>query len=238
MAVSKQASASCWWRSARRTARRPSKPANSWSTGSRPRRRSGSSKTRRPARNGSARTTATIRPPRAGRRSDGACRHPSSALVVLDHLRRPRLGLVGIAAELAQRAALAQQVPRLVELDVDLVEARLLIVRHAVLGVELLLFGDEVRDVVKHGPVGRVLGHDVSPLSEGNQRKIGNATFAQTIRGHEGALAAAATKDNAPRRWRLRDDLLDMVDVKPPSVGESLRRLVDTSQVDDNVVRR
>src|SRR5471032_966586 len=102
-----------------------------------------------------------------------------------------------------------------VELDVDLVETCLLIVRHAVLGVEFLLLGDEVRDVVKHGPVGRVLGHDVSPLSEGNQRKIGNATFAQTICGHERALATAATEDNAPRRWRLRDDLLDMVDVKP-----------------------
>src|SRR5688500_18277473 len=74
-------------------------------------------------------------PPQRGVRAGEEC----LPLVVLDHLRRAHLGLVGIAAELAQGAALAQKIPALVELDIDRRQSSALGVGHVALGVELLL---------------------------------------------------------------------------------------------------
>ena len=83
----------------------------------------------------------------------------NSPLVVLDHLRRAHLGLVGVAAELAQGAALAQKIPALVELDIDRRQARALGVGHVALGVELLLLGHQPLDVIENALVRGVQGH-------------------------------------------------------------------------------
>jgi hypothetical protein len=46
-------------------------------------------------------------------------RHPALAKVALDLARRPDAGLVRIAAGLPQRASLTQQIPALVECDLE-----------------------------------------------------------------------------------------------------------------------
>src|SRR6478672_12357366 len=70
-------------------------------------------------------------------------------LVVLDRLGAPRLGLVGVHAELTPRPALAQQVPAAVERHADLVQphpvARLEVAA-ALLLVQAVLLGDELVD--------------------------------------------------------------------------------------------
>src|SRR5580704_12359006 len=82
------------------------------------------------------------------------------ALVVLDDLRGAHLGLVGIAAVLGERPALAQQVPAAIELDVDLGQALAFGIRYLALGVELLLLGHEFLDVTENILVRRVQRHD------------------------------------------------------------------------------
>src|SRR3954454_21645282 len=61
-------------------------------------------------------------PRRVVRRARGARRSPSLQ-VALDGALVANARVLGVAPDLAQRAALAQQVPGLVELDLDLLEA-------------------------------------------------------------------------------------------------------------------
>lgn len=57
-------------------------------------------------------------------------------------------GGVGVLAKLGAGAALAEQVPELVELDLQLVEARAAgVVEVGCLGAELVFFGDQLVDV-------------------------------------------------------------------------------------------
>src|SRR4051794_6302666 len=70
-------------------------------------------------------------------------------LVVLDRLGAPRLGLVGVKADLTPRPALAQEIPAAVERHADLVQphpvARLEVAA-ALLLVQVVLLGDELVD--------------------------------------------------------------------------------------------
>ena len=103
---------------------------------------------------------------RQGRRALGE--EEGLAFVVLDDFRRPHLGLVGVATELAQATALAQQVPALVEFDADLLQAIALGIGEFALGVELPFFVHQVADVRQDRLIGRVLSHEsVPPLSRG-----------------------------------------------------------------------
>jgi hypothetical protein len=81
------------------------------------------------------------------------------ALVVLDDVGGALGGVVGVAARLAQRAALAQQVPEAVELDAHGLQALVLLGREAALVPaevqEPVLLGDQLLDVVGNGLVRR-----------------------------------------------------------------------------------
>src|SRR6185295_17995899 len=71
----------------------------------------------------------------------------ASTGVFLDDVRRPHARRVRIAPGYARRAALPQQIPALVELDLDRLQALLLLVRQRLLAKQLVLFGDEAFDV-------------------------------------------------------------------------------------------
>jgi hypothetical protein len=66
---------------------------------------------------------------------------------VLDGIGIARAGGVGIFAGVAEAAALAQQVPALVEVDLDLVELLALRVVEARVAEEAVLFFDEAIDL-------------------------------------------------------------------------------------------
>src|SRR5262249_11379739 len=82
--------------------------------------------------------------------------------VALDGARVSHLGRVWVAARVAQRAALTQQVPAAVELDLDCAEALVVgfervVVVHLLAVAELVLLGHQLFDVcgdafVTHGP--------------------------------------------------------------------------------------
>src|SRR5262245_36489233 len=80
-------------------------------------------------------------------------------LVALDDVLRADVGLVGILAELAQRPTLAQQVPALVELDLDRVQSVLIGVRQHFLAVERVLLLHERFDVMANRQVNLFLVH-------------------------------------------------------------------------------
>src|SRR6185369_6578979 len=121
---------------------------------------------------------------RSSRLFAGTSRPPSSArrsvLVVLYDPRRADIGLVRVLAELALRPALAEQVPGLVELDVDLLQPRLLFVVKVALFVEGVLFLGELVDRPEDGLVGGVDSHDLS-LSLRAPNHIGRAVDMREI---------------------------------------------------------
>src|SRR5205085_1981266 len=76
-------------------------------------------------------------------------RLPGLLLVVLDGALATDLGGVGVEAGVAASAPLAQQVPALVERDLDLLEPGMLVVAQPDAGLallELVLLGDECVD--------------------------------------------------------------------------------------------
>src|SRR5689334_23873058 len=80
------------------------------------------------------------------RRAQHTARRPhasirGSAQVALDGALRPRRRLVRITARVSERVALAQEVPALVELGLDLPEARVLFVCRDLAGGQLLAQG-------------------------------------------------------------------------------------------------
>src|SRR5207249_4115469 len=79
-------------------------------------------------------------------------------LVLLDDRRRPDRGAVRVLAELAERHALPQQVPALIELDPNRLEAILLSRVEIAAPIERLLLVDERLDVIEDSLVRR-LGH-------------------------------------------------------------------------------
>ena len=85
-------------------------------------------------------------------------------LVILDNLCWTHFGLIGVFAELAQGAALAQEIPALVQLDLYLGETRLVVIGEAALCVEELFFLDQLVDVAEDGLVGFLVGHGNFPF--------------------------------------------------------------------------
>src|SRR5690242_7607168 len=76
-------------------------------------------------------------------------------------------------------------------------------------------------------------------LAEGDEREIAKSSRAQPLGGHQRALAAATTKDNASGWWRLRDQFLNMVDIESMRTRKRRNRcLVQPAQIDDQVVGR
>jgi len=72
----------------------------------------------------------------------------------------------------SRSAALAQQVPAAVELDVELAEPLALGIRHGALRVEPLLLGHQMLDVLEHGLVARMQGHGVLLRTAGLTQRI------------------------------------------------------------------
>ena len=86
----------------------------------------------------------------------------SSLFVLLDHVGRPGVRLVRILAELAQRAPLAEQIPALIELDLQLVQPYLVVAAQVAALIEPLLLADEILDALEDCRV--VLGsHSLAP---------------------------------------------------------------------------
>jgi hypothetical protein len=88
-------------------------------------------------------------------------------LVFLDDRGWADVRLIRILPGVAQRAPLSEQIPALIELDLDRLEAHLPVVIEVGLPVQRLFFVDEVFDVPQHAGVSLV-SHDGSPLDQGN----------------------------------------------------------------------
>src|SRR5262249_17529359 len=74
----------------------------------------------------------------------------TSAFVVLHHACGANVRFGGAVSGLLERAALAQQVPALVELGLDLREVLALVRRWLGVLEQLVLFGDELLDVIQN----------------------------------------------------------------------------------------
>jgi hypothetical protein len=70
-------------------------------------------------------------------------------LVSLDDRRRTHLGLVRILAKLAPCVPLAQKIPALIELDLDLLEPHLIVIRQLALPVQVLLLMHKAFDLLQ-----------------------------------------------------------------------------------------
>src|SRR6266404_9235417 len=80
----------------------------------------------------------------------------SLSLILLDDLGWPKMSVGRIAAEFFQSAPLAQQVPILVKLDLDLLQPLLIGIGRGTMLIEALLFRYQFPNVVEHRPVGRL----------------------------------------------------------------------------------
>jgi hypothetical protein len=74
--------------------------------------------------------------------------HPPQLLLVpLDNGRGPHARVVRILAELASCTPLAQEIPALIELDLNLFEPHLIVIRQLALPVQVLLLMHEAFDL-------------------------------------------------------------------------------------------
>src|ERR1700730_11186999 len=93
----------------------------------------------------------------------------SKLLVPLDDGGRTHLGLIRILAELPPRVALPQQIPTLIELDLDGFQPNLIVIGQFALPVEMLLLVNKTFDLLQDGVIGRRFSHIIhlvdSPLS-------------------------------------------------------------------------
>src|SRR6266849_5824331 len=90
-------------------------------------------------------------------------------LVPLDDRGRTHLGLIRILAELAPRVSLPQQIPTLIEFDLDGFQPYLIVIGQVALPVEMLLLVNKTLDLVQDGVISCRIGHinhlGDSPLS-------------------------------------------------------------------------
>ena len=91
----------------------------------------------------------------------------ASLLVVLDDSGRPDARLRGVVTELPERPTLAQQIPALIELDLELIQSLTVGVRELPLLEEPVLFLDEMFDVPAYRLVGLLFGHECTSLGLG-----------------------------------------------------------------------
>src|SRR2546425_11847506 len=80
-------------------------------------------------------------------------------LLTLDDRGRTPLGLIRILAELASRFPLAQQIPALIELDLDGLQPYLIVIGQFGLSVEMLLLVNKTFDLLQDGMIGRRFSH-------------------------------------------------------------------------------
>src|SRR5260221_1459753 len=90
-------------------------------------------------------------------------------LVPLDDRGRTYLGLIRILAELTPRFPLAQQIPTLVELDLDGFQPYLIVIGQFALPVEMLLLVNKTFDLPQDGVIGRRFSH-VHHLAHSSRR--------------------------------------------------------------------
>src|SRR6266446_2505128 len=100
--------------------------------------------------------------------ANGAAIH-QLLLVPLDDGGRTHLGLIRILAELAPRVSLPQQIPTLIELDLDGFQPYLIVIGQFLLPVEMLLLVNKTFDLLQDRVIGRRVSHinhlTDSPLS-------------------------------------------------------------------------
>src|SRR5882762_7376347 len=80
-------------------------------------------------------------------------------LVPLDDGGRAHLGLIRILAELAPRVSLPQQIPTLIEFDLDGFQPYLIVIGQFALPVEMLLLMNKTFDLLQDGVIGRRFSH-------------------------------------------------------------------------------
>ncbi len=81
---------------------------------------------------------------------------PTLLLVALDDVRRAQIGVVGVTSRIPKRAALAEQVPGLIERDFERIEPLTVFVGRGACGLalpELMLLSNELVDAVVDLPV-------------------------------------------------------------------------------------
>src|SRR5882672_6869246 len=90
--------------------------------------------------------------------ANGAAIH-QLLLVPLDDGGRTHLGLIRILAELAPRVPLPQEIPTLIELDLDGLQPYLIVIGQFALPVEMLLLVNKTFDLLQDGMIGRRFTH-------------------------------------------------------------------------------
>jgi hypothetical protein len=90
--------------------------------------------------------------------ANAAAIHPL-LLIPLDHGGRARLGLVRILAELAPRVSLPQQIPALIEFDLNGPQPNLIVIGQFALPVKMLLLVNQTFDLLQDGVIGRRFSH-------------------------------------------------------------------------------
>src|ERR1700704_2011757 len=90
--------------------------------------------------------------------ANGSAIHPL-LLVPLDDGGRAHLGLIRILAELAPRVPLPQQIPTLIEFDLDGFQPYLIVIGQCALPVEMLLLVNKTVDLLQDGVIGRRFSH-------------------------------------------------------------------------------
>jgi len=80
-------------------------------------------------------------------------------LVPLDDGGRAHLGLIWILTELAPRISLPQQIPALVEFDLDGFQPHLIMIGEFALPVEMLFLVNQAFDLLQDGVIDRRLSH-------------------------------------------------------------------------------
>lgn len=88
-------------------------------------------------------------------------------LVLLHDVRRPDSSLIRVFAELPERAALTQEIPALVQFDLNLLQPPMVGIGQGLLAVEPMFFFDKMFDVFAHGLVEVFVGHRQSALTKG-----------------------------------------------------------------------
>src|SRR5262249_43772178 len=127
---------------------------------------------------------------------------------MLDDLRIAHLRSLGVAARLAQRAALAEQIPALVEPDLDRLQPAMLVVAKRRVGgtrVQVVLLGHEFLDAVVDAFVshsylpahGCTFAHGSNDGSSGAERlNTAPATAADALTFASSARSRTATCDS------------------------------------------
>src|SRR5216683_5755940 len=80
-------------------------------------------------------------------------------LVPLDDGGRAHLGLIRILAELAPRVSLSQQIPTLIEFDLDGFQPHLIVIGQFALPIEMLFLVNKTFDLLQDRVIGRRSSH-------------------------------------------------------------------------------